>query len=120
MIIPSFMLAKLYVKGSLRNNADGYEFLLKNIIDSTSLMKVGPFEDSGVIRDQCDISITIKDKTWAAAELSSTATAPLPVNTPCLFKVKGPRLPAGLAKIAISLEADGAGVLKFAITDELS
>ena len=41
-MIPSFLLAKLYVKGSLKNTATGFEFSLKNIIDSTMLIGIGP------------------------------------------------------------------------------
>ena len=41
-MIPSFLLAKLYVKGSLKNTETGFEFSLKNIIDSTMLIGIGP------------------------------------------------------------------------------
>ncbi len=32
-MIPSFLLAKMYVKGSLKNTDTGFEFTLKNIIE---------------------------------------------------------------------------------------
>jgi hypothetical protein len=41
-MVPSFLFAKLYVKGSLKNTETGFEFSLKNIIDSTMLTGIGP------------------------------------------------------------------------------
>ena len=46
-MIPSFLLAKLYVKGSLKNTETGFEFSLKNIIDSTMLIGIGPVTVGG-------------------------------------------------------------------------
>ena len=46
-MIPSFLLAKLYVKGSLKNHENGFELKLKNIIDSTWLTGIGPITAAG-------------------------------------------------------------------------
>ena len=47
-MVPSFLLANLYVKGSLKNTDSGFEFALKNIIDSTMLIGIGPISVGGM------------------------------------------------------------------------
>ncbi len=58
-MIPSFLLAKLYVKGSLKNTDTGFEFTLKNIIDNTMLIGIGP--------------VTVGEKSYEGAALTLTA-----------------------------------------------
>jgi hypothetical protein len=41
-MFPSYLLQKVYVKGSLKNNEDGYEFALKNIVDTGTLVGIEP------------------------------------------------------------------------------
>jgi hydroxymethylglutaryl-CoA reductase (NADPH) len=40
MQVPSFMLKKLYKKGSLRNGSEGLEFTLENSLSTVSLLKL--------------------------------------------------------------------------------
>jgi hypothetical protein len=60
-VIPSFLLAKLYVKGSLKNTETGFEFALKNIIDSTMLIGIGPVTVGTRDYDSAAITLTVAD-----------------------------------------------------------
>ena len=41
-MFPASLLARLFVKGSLKNTENGFEMKLKNIIDSGTLVGLGP------------------------------------------------------------------------------
>jgi hypothetical protein len=69
-MIPSFLLAKLYVKDSLKNTDNGFEFALKNIIDSTMLIGIGPIGVGEQNYEGEVITMTVADKTYQGAKLS--------------------------------------------------
>ena len=47
MKIPEFILRKLYVRGSLRNTANGFEFKLKNALGSGYAVQLLPLRVDG-------------------------------------------------------------------------
>jgi hydroxymethylglutaryl-CoA reductase (NADPH) len=117
MIIPSFLLAKLYAKGSLKNTDEGFEFSLKNIIDSTSLCGIGPIGVDGKTYGAESISLVVKDRTWAGAELSALNAAPVPVNVPFRVIVRGDRLAPGARKVSVVATSTDIGAFKFDLND---
>ena len=117
MNIPGFLLAKLYVKGTLRNTPDGFAFDLKNIIDSTSLTAVGPITVDGTAHEAADIALTIKDARSAASELSAAATLSLPVGVPLTVGVRSAPLAPGKHAITVVAVSADIGRLAFDITD---
>jgi hypothetical protein len=119
MTIPSFLLAKLYVKGSLRNAGEGFEFSLKNVIDSTSLSGIGPFTLPGRTIGPELITVTVKDRSWAGNDISPTNVAPVPVGSPILVRVAGIGLPPGAAKLGIAITSADVGRLAFEIADKV-
>jgi hypothetical protein len=46
-MFPSYLLQKVYLKGSLKNNEDGFEFALKNIVDTGTLVGMNPLVVDG-------------------------------------------------------------------------
>ena len=115
MIIPSFLLAKLYSKGTLKNTAEGFEFSLKNIIDSTSLSGLGPI---GV--DGRSHGLSVQDRTWEGAELSALNAAPVPVNVPFRILVRGERLAPGARNVSVMATSADIGAFKFDVTDSVA
>lgn len=115
--VPPFLLKRLYVKGSLRNNDDGFEFELKNNLGSgygTELMplvldgKELPKEDSYFALDGQEIPfITVgKDKPFTLA-----------MNKTLRILVKGVKLSPGPHKLGFSFVAQGLGKLGFEVSD---
>jgi len=47
MQIPTFLLRKLYIKGSLENVDDGFTFKLKNSISSGTAISIEPIKVNG-------------------------------------------------------------------------
>lgn len=119
-MIPSFLLAKLYVKGSLKNNESGFEFSLKNIIDSTMLIGIGPITVGEKDYEGEAITITVGDKTVNGAQLSRSNSIPVRMGVPMSVSVAGEQLPAGPQKITVAATTSEIGRIKFDINDSLA
>ena len=119
-MIPSFLLAKLYVKGSLKNNDSGFEFALKNIIDSTMLIGIGPISAGEKNYEGESIHMTVGDKTVSGAELSRSTSIPVRMGVPLKVSVTGDPLPAGPQKITVSATTSDIGKIKFDINDTVA
>ena len=119
-MIPSFLLAKLYVKGSLKNNDSGFEFELKNIIDSTMLIGIGPISAAGKDYEGSAIHMTVGEKTISGVELSRSNSVPVRMGVPMKVSVNGKPLPAGVQKITLTATTSEIGKIKFDISDTVS
>lgn len=115
--VPSFLLKRLYVKESLRNNDQGFQFELKNTLGSgygTELLPLTldgeelPRESSYVVLDgeETSFSAVSKDKPFTLA-----------MNKTTLILVKGVSLSEGPHKIGFSFVVQGLGQLSFEVTD---
>ena len=120
ILVPSFLLKRLYVKGSLRNNAQGFQFELKNTLGSgygNELLPLTldgeelPKESSYFISDAEEIAFSAvsKDKPFTLA-----------MNKILTILVKGVTLSEGPHKIGMSFVAEGLGKLGFDVTDMVS
>jgi len=117
-MIPSFLLAKLYVKGSLKNTASGFEFDLKNIIDSTMLIGIGPISVGEKIYEGNAIEMKLADRTVNGVELSGSNPVPIRVGVPFKVSVCGENLEAGEQKITVVATTSEIGKIKFDIHDQ--
>ncbi len=116
-MIPSFLLAKLYVKGSLKNNDSGFEFALKNIIDSTMLIGIGPITAGGKEYEGPAINMTVGEKTINGADLSRSNSVPGRMGVPMKVTVAGDKLAAGQQKVTVAATTSDIGKIKFDIND---
>ncbi len=116
-MIPSFLLAKLYVKGSLKNTETGFEFALKNIIDSTMLIGIGPITADEKDYEGESITMTTDDQTVNGAELSRSNSIPVRMGVPMKIMVIGDKLAAGTQKVSVSATTSDIGKIKFDISD---
>jgi hypothetical protein len=119
-MIPSFLLAKLYVKGSLKNNESGFEFALKNIIDATMLIGIGPISAGGKEYEGPAINMTVGDKTINGADLSRSNSVPVRMGVPMKVSVAGDNLAAGQQKVTVAATTSDIGKIKFDINDTIA
>jgi hypothetical protein len=119
-MIPTFLLAKLYVKGSLKNNETGFEFNLKNIVDATTLIGIGPIEAGGKSYETGSITMMVAGTTFRGEELSREHGVPVRMGVPITVKVDGKQLAAGEQKIALAATTSDIGKIKFEIKDTIS
>ena len=119
-MIPSFLLAKLYMKGSLKNTASGFEFTLKNIIDSTMLIGIGPINSGEHTYEGEDIELTIADRKVNGANLSRGNPIPIRMGELLRVNVHCDPLEAGANKITVEAVSGDIGRIKFDISDIIS
>lgn len=119
-MIPSFLLAKLYVKGSLKNNENGFEFALKNIVDSTVLIGIGPITVGGKDYEGGAIAMTVGEQVVNGAELSRSNPIPVRMGVPMKVSVTGNRLEAGSQRITVAATTSDIGKIKFDINDAVA
>jgi hypothetical protein len=119
-MFPPFILAKLYVKGSLKNNPDGFEFSLKNIIDSTLLMGIGPIVAGGQSYTGAAITMKAGDTVYQGDKLSRDNAVPVKMGVPILVQVKGQPLSSGPQVVSVSATTTDIGMIKFEIKDNIA
>ncbi len=118
-MFPPFILAKLYVKGSLKNTGDGFEFSLKNIIDSTLLSGIGPIIVGDKSYEGAAITMALADQQWPGDQISKTNLVPVKMGLPLHVLVKGDPLPAGDVKVSVTATTSDIGKIKFDVKDKI-
>jgi hydroxymethylglutaryl-CoA reductase (NADPH) len=118
-MFPQFVLAKLYVKGSLKNTSDGFEFSLKNIIDATMLSGIGPILVDGKSYEGAALTAIIGDKQWRGDEVSKANLIPVKMGVPLRVLVQGEPLPPGEVKFTITATTSDIGKVKFDVKDRI-
>ena len=119
-MIPSFLLAKLYVKGSLKNTESGFEFALKNIIDNSMLIGIGPVTVGEKNYEGSAVTLTVGDKTITGADLTRQNAVPVRMGNVLKVSVTGDKLATGTQKITIAAVSSDIGKFKFDITDTVA
>ncbi|RLI65033.1 MAG: hypothetical protein DRO67_03260 [Candidatus Asgardarchaeum californiense] len=117
--VPSFLLKKLYVKGSLKNTEDGFSFQIKNVLaDATINEPMKVFVDGKEI-DPANITLTVDSETIAVADVSSAKPFPFKVKMQITISVKGEPLSPGPHKIKIITSTKEYGVVTFEVSDKI-
>jgi hypothetical protein len=119
-MIPSFFLAKLYVNGSLKNLESGYEFSLKNIINSTWMTGIDPFLAGSSTYGGGVITMFVGEQTSKGSELSTGNKVPVRMGVPITVRVAGENLPEGQQKFSVTATTSEIGRIKFEISDSVS
>jgi hypothetical protein len=119
-MFPTALLAKLFVKGSLKNTDGGFEMKLKNIIDSGTLTGIG-----ALVVDETShppASLTVKTPTAELPGDQISANTPLPVrsSSEIALRVAGEPLLPGAHKITIQIITREVGKLQFSVTETLT
>lgn len=117
--IPTFLLRKLYVKGSLENVDDGFKFKLKNSISSASAVNFEPLKVNGNEYPLDATIISSEDGEISGNEISEENTFLIKVGLDITVHVKGEQLTAGEHTIDISLSTKEVGNLTFDIKDSI-
>ncbi len=115
--VPGFLLRRLYVKGSLKNDADGFQFQIKNSLGSGYAKKVFPLMLDGEELSLESTSFIQDGHEVLLSAVSTDIPFTLPMNKSIAMIVKGVTLSDGPHKIGMSFEVQGLGKLRFDFTD---
>lgn len=118
--VPSFLLRRLYVKGSLKNAADGFEFELRNGLGSGYALRVHPLTvDGAEIAASASRFVMEDGATIRFDEVSEANTLTLALNKSIRVRVSGARLERGARKIGMGFDVPGLGTMRFDFTDAI-
>ena len=119
-VIPSFLLKKLYVKGSFKNNSTGFELALRNALAPGTLIGISPLKIDGREIPLDKILITAGDAVPVrASEISLTAPRLFPLNVVVKFQVEDHPLAPGPHRLAVMVNTKEAGELKIDAEDTI-
>lgn len=118
--VPQFLLRRLYVKGSLRNNDQGFQFELKNSLGSGYGKELLPLTLDGkeLARENSFFSLDGEEIPFSAVSNDNPFT--LKMNKIVTITVHGITLDEGSHKIGLKFVAQGIGKLGFEVTDLVS
>jgi hypothetical protein len=115
--VPAFILRRLYVKKSLKNTSEGFQFELRNRLGSGYAFKLWPLIVDGVELPPEDTVFRLEDEDTAFSEVSKERTFTLAMNRTILIKANGTTLDSGPRKIGMGFDVPGLGTLRFDFTD---
>ena len=120
IVVPQFLLKRLYVKGSLRNNDHGFQFELKNSLGSGYGKELLPLSLDGeeVPREKSYFTLGAEKIPFSTVSEDNPFT--LTMNKIATIMVDGMTLAEGPHKIRFSFVVQGLGKLAFEVTDLIS
>lgn len=119
-MFPSSMLAKLFVKGSLKNTEDGFELKLKNIIDSGTVIGMGPLLVDQTSYAPSECRIKANEREISGDQLSRTNSLAVRAFAEIRLRVLGAQLQPGEHTLTLQVFTDEAGKIQFNITEPLA
>ena len=118
--VPAFLLKRLYVKRSLRNNEKGFQFEMENKLGSGYGNELFPLTlDGQEIPLESSYFILDSNET-PFSEVSRDKPFTLPMNKTLTIGVIGMTLTDGTHKMGMSFAVEGLGKLGFEVTDIVS
>nr|MBC7244569.1 hydroxymethylglutaryl-CoA reductase [Chloroflexota bacterium] len=119
--VPVFLLKKLYVKGSLKNTANGFELTIQNTLAPGTIEGLRPLQVDGVEYPLEQTRVILPDgRSISVAELSAQEPMRFAVGDKVTIQVEGTPLPAGMHKLTISPQTKEAGVLEIPAEDTIA
>ena len=119
--VPVFLLKKLYVKGSLKNTATGFELSIQNTLAPGTIMGLAPLKVDGVEYPLAQTKVLLTGgKTLSMGDVSAQSPLRFNVGDKVTIQVEGQPLPAGPHKITISPKTKEAGTLPIPAEDTIA
>ena len=115
--VPAFLLRRLYVKESLKNNDSGFEFHLRNRLGSGYAHKLWPLTVDGAEVPPDKTYFNLEDNDTAFDAVSKDNTFTLAMNKTITIRAEGVVLEPGARKIGMGFDVPGLGTLRFDFTD---
>jgi len=119
-VVPTFLLKKLYVKGSFRNTPTGFQLTLINTLAPGTLLGFGPLQIDGRDVPLDRVSFAMGDAApRRASQVSMSAPTPFPLNGAVTIHVDDQPLAPGSHRMMVQVNTKEAGVLKIDAEDTI-
>ncbi len=120
VVIPPFLLKRLYLKQSLHNNNQGFQFTLYNTLGSGFGTEILPVTLDGKELPRESASFIFNGEEIPFVSVNKEKPFTLALNKRTNIIVKGVTLTEGPHKVGFYFVAQGLGKLGFEVTDEVS
>ena len=117
--VPGFLLRRLYVKQSLTNTVDGFQFEMLNRLGSGYAHKVHPITVDGIEIPIDSAEFVLDGNATGFAEVSKEKTFTLAMNRSITIRVSGLGLESGAHTIGMGFDVPGLGTLSFDFIDNV-
>lgn len=117
MQVPAFLLRRLYVKGSLRNEGGGFAFDLENTLGSGYADQVLPLRIDGEDIAPHTCAFVVEGVAFPFDEISADSPMTLPMNRALTVRVAGMMLPPGEHSIEMAFVVTAMGEMRFDMKD---
>jgi len=119
-MFPPSMLAQLFVKGSLKNTETGFEFKLKNIIDSGTIIGLAPLGvDEGSVAPDA-LTVKVGEKVLRGDQISHTSPMSVRSYSEIVLNATAAPLTPGSHKLTIAVITREAGRLLFSVNENVN
>ena len=119
--IPSFLLTKLYVKGSLKNTATGFELAIQNTLAPGTIVGLDSVRVDGSEYPLEAITAVLPDGTKISiADVSADSGLRFGIGDRVTIRVEGQPLAAGPHKLRICPKTKEAGTLDILAEDTIA
>lgn len=118
--VPAFILRRLYVKGSLRNTADGWGFTLRNSLGSGYALGMQPLRIDEAEIPMNAASFHQDGEDISFDQVTDKNTFGLKMNRSIEISVVGSPLSPGSHKVWMGFVVPGFGKIGFDFNDEVS
>ena len=119
-VVPSFLLKKLYVKGSFKNTSNGFELALKNTLAPGTIIGLSPLAIDGRDVPLANILIAVGESTPVRASgISLDQPRAFPLNVTVKFQVESETLTPGSHRVTVIVNTKEAGELKIDAEDSI-
>ena len=114
--VPAYLLERIYVKDSLKNTEAGFEFAMKNVVDSGTLTRLMALELDGQALPLDRITVVTGQKERPAAEITPGAPLHFSVGSTMILRVAGTTVQPGEHKLNVRVNTWEAGAVTIPIT----
>lgn len=118
--VPGFLLRRLYVKQSLKNTDEGFEFKLMNRLGSGYAYKMHPVTVDGRELPLNSAAFYLDGEATGFDKVSQNRTFTLSMDRSITIHVAGTHLDPGPCKIGMAFDVPGLGTLGFDFTDTVA
>jgi len=119
--IPPFLLKKLYVKGSLRTEEDGFALDIQNVIAPGTITAFIGLDVDGQAMDLAQVTvIPPSGNPRSIGEISAQAALLFPVGAKVTLRVSGRTLEPGPHELVIHVVVQDVGPLDIPVSDTLA
>jgi hydroxymethylglutaryl-CoA reductase (NADPH) len=115
--VPSFLLRRLYVRGSLRNTKEGVQFQLLNRLGAGYARKLFPLVVDGEDMPMERCAFSVDGASFSFDSVSGETPFTLDLNKTTTITLRDMTLTEKPHTIGMSFEVPGLGVLRFDFTD---